>query len=177
MAKPSSRGNDDGAEKLASSSYQFNGVTLSMPMSPLTPEESAPAEPGITMGRGQSDADFEESALGSKRYFEELANRIQQGDITLTVMDAIFAAGAIRAYTSQITTKKPHGKGQDPKFDHGKAAFLFALRVGSKGISKFNAIQDLALEFGVSDTAIKKAITKNKQAVNDLIDDLRNHSD
>jgi len=134
-----------------------DGVTISMPDSPLTPAKQE--SEGITFLT--SPEDYEKTSRSQIAYFNELADRIESGDPTLTVLDGIWAAGAIRAYASQIPLQAPKGRGRQPVVDPGRVALEFAVLTVLKAVPKSAARAQLAEEHGVSDEAIRKALKKH----------------
>lgn len=148
--------------------FRIAGITIGMPDSPLTPAEPL----GEGFHRQPSAAEYQSKAESQRRYFEDLADRVQRGCPTLVFIELITAAQAIRAYASQIPTARPRARGQAPKIDAAVVSVRF-LEMVLKGKSKFEAYGELAQQYGVSETSIKKAIKKHKEQV-DLV--LENHS-
>lgn len=133
------------------------GLRLLLPDTPLTPNTDPP-EPGIRFRT--SPEEYEKKARGQRIYFNELAAKIETGEANMSLLDSIMAAGAIRAFASQIPLTEPRGKGQLPKVDPGSVAMEFASLVVIKGMSKNAAHEKLAEKWDVSVPAIKKALTK-----------------
>lgn len=133
-----------------------------MPESPLTPEtEPEVDEGGISFGI--SPEEYERTARNQRAYFSELADKLITDaplEESLSLFDRVWAAGAIRAYASQIPLKKPGSRGQAPRLDPGKVAVEFALETVNKGVPKSVAIARLAEKWDVSDEAIRKALKK-----------------
>lgn len=99
--------------------------------------------------------EMEASAIKrQKDYLDELADRIERGDLLDRKIDRVFAAGAIRAFAKAM---KPAVKkrGRPRKVhDPGGAAISVALK--RKSMTRAEAISAVALEFGVDDRTISK---------------------
>lgn len=168
--------NDDSLQRrlevAAKHPVKVGAARLKMPHSPLTPDIEEPVEEGVVPVRPAHHvaADrFSEGAHASQRYFAELADRIERGDPSLTRMDGIFAAQAIRAYASQITLEMPRNRGADPKMDPGALAMEFALLHLKGGMTKNGAHETLAERHDVSITAVKKALKKYGDSAIDVV--------
>ena len=171
-----STGDDDGLraqlEAAAQQPVKVGAASLKMPHSPLTPDIGDAVEQGVVPVRPPHHVAvdrFSESAHASQRYFAELADRIERGDPSLTRMDGIFAAQAIRAYASQITLEMPRNRGADPKMDPGALAMEFALLHLKDGMTKNGAHEALAERHDVSITAVKKALKKYGDSAIDVV--------
>ncbi|MGH8074969.1 MAG: hypothetical protein ACREO4_13025 [Lysobacter sp.] len=132
-------------------------VRICLPTTPLTPDTDPP-EPGIPFRT--PPAKFRKVALSQRSYFNDLAERISAGDPSLTRFDGAMAAGAIRAFASQIPLEEPRARGQAPKLDPGSLALEFAVLVEGRKMSRNAARDQLAEKWGVSETSIKKALQK-----------------
>lgn len=160
-----------GAKQLDGLSFRkFGGLTIRMPDTPLTPHVVEVGE-GIPL---LVDPEFLASQLAvSRRYFEALADRIEHGDPTLTKIDGISAAMAIRAYATQIPDVPRRGKGRLPEIDPGRLAIRFAKLHYLDGLSKTAAYGLLEEEFQVSITAIKKALKKHGARALEMFEPVR----
>lgn len=142
-----------------------------LPRSPLTPGENEPEEQGEIRFL-TSDEEYARIANGQIGFFQELATKIETVEdlnSELSMWDRIHAAGAIRAYASQIPTQQPRGRGKAPEIDPGALAIRFALLTEVKGIPEPEARGILADEFDVSVNAVNKSLRKYRtRAVNML---------
>lgn len=136
-------------EYTAPAAYTFGGITLRLPDSPLTPDTTK--EEGIP--RLVTDSEYREKALSSMRGFLEFADRVERGDDSLTPMERIWIAGAVRAYASQIYLKPPR-KGPEPEIDPAQVIPMLHEKIRGKGLNKTSAVLEVADELGKSDKAI-----------------------
>ncbi len=146
---------------------------IMMPISPLTPD-TEPPEPGLTFLTNPEE--YERIARSQKAYFEELADKLITDaplEELLNTFDRVWAAGAIRAYASQIPLAEPRLRGQRPKVDPGAVALQYALKTIKQGTPKSVAIAELAEEWDVSDEAIRKALKKHGNTAVTMLSNLK----
>lgn len=155
--KPAARKAAGNGEYSAPSEYLWNGVTLSMPDSPLTPAPEGDAD-GIP--RLVADDEYRKKALSSMRGFLELADRIERMDGTLKQFECVWIAGAVRAYASQISLSPPRKVGAKVKLSpvHVVARYIELRR--DKHLGQEEAITEVADEMDASVPGVKKVLKK-----------------
>lgn len=98
-------------------------------------------------------------AIEQRRYFRELAAKIQAGQ-PISEADRALCAAVLRAWADQIPTRPARKRGGEPQFDVGALALDFAVLVNAHDLSRTAAKHKLAEAYKVSETAIRKAIDK-----------------
>ena len=92
-----------------------------------------------------------------RRYFEQLAARIEAGEALNEDWERRNAAGAIREFANSIGLKRSQGR--PVEFNHQSEAFIYAAyRV--RGMAHGQALAAISDRVGKSETAIEKAIKK-----------------
>lgn len=111
-----------------------------------------------------SDEEWERTAKHQKELGLKIANKVEAEEV-LKGMEAKMAAALIRAAANSIPNKQPKRIGAPPKFSSGEVVSLFLIKTKMAGKSNNKAHEELAEQFDVSTTAIKKCLEKYAQDV------------
>lgn len=109
-----------------------------------------------------AESEYARVARSQRMALRRMANLIEQGKPLENDMQRRFAAEALRAFAAEIPDEPPKKRGQQPKFNHAMAAVEFDFF--SKTLRSENAaIEKLAAQYGVSVQAMRKALKKYRQ--------------
>lgn len=102
-----------------------------------------------------ADAEYSEIAKGQRQFFASLAERIEAGK-TLSSYERAIAAAALRHVGKSIREKRPRPAGKPAKLPDFEFVMEFLRLTRYLSVSKNEAYQQLAEQYGVSETAVKK---------------------
>ena len=108
-----------------------------------------------------ADEEYKALVERQKKFIHSLADKLDAGG-QLTPFEKSFATAVLRGAANGMSTKRKRPAGKPAQLP-GELAVLFAIKHVHQGKSKNAAYEELAAEFSVSVTAVKKELKKQNQ--------------
>lgn len=103
-----------------------------------------------------ADAEYAQTARNQKRYLNDLARKIENGE-PLERMDRSVAAAVIRSAAKNMSEKRPRPAGHQAQLPDFELVFEYAERRHA-GMAKLASVEDLSNRYYVSAVAVKKRL-------------------